>query len=250
MIAITSAAKITRRADSVAELGQRNAFSLERVSLQHSERRIYEPRTCCENILIHAENVNRGKLKRRSILSRRRLILEIFGVTLLTSAISWSIPLFAEGAAQPEPEYRLRLYHTHTNEGIDVVYRQGDHYLPSAVARLNSFLRDRRTGTFFQLDRRVFDLLHHLTVAVGRPEAQIDIICGYRTPWSNEFLRRTTSGVASNSLHMLGEAIDIRIPGVPTPELRDAALGLGRGGVGFYPESGFVHVDVGRVRHW
>jgi len=250
VIAITSAAKITRRADSVAELGQRKAFSLERVSLQHSERRIYEPRTCCENILIHAENVNRGKLKRRSILTRRRLVLEIFGVTLLTSAISWSIPLFAEGAAQPEPEYRLRLYHTHTNEGIDVVYRQGDHYLPSAVARLNSFLRDRRTGTVFQLDRRVFDLLHHLTVAVGRPEAQIDIICGYRTPWSNEFLRRTTSGVASNSLHMLGEAIDIRIPGVPTSELRDAALGLGRGGVGFYPESGFVHVDVGRVRHW
>ena len=138
-------------------------------------------------------------------MTRRRLVLEIFGVTLLTSAISWSVPLFAEGAAQPEPEYRLRLYHTHTNEGIDVVYRQGDHYLPSAVARLNSFLRDRRTGTVFQLDRRVFDLLHHLTVAVGRPEAQIDIICGYRTPWSNEFLRRTTSGVASNSLHMLGE---------------------------------------------
>jgi uncharacterized protein YcbK (DUF882 family) len=208
---------------------------------------IYEPRTCCENILIHAGNGNRGKLKRRSILSRRRLALEIFRVTLFTSAISWSVPLFAEGAAQPEPAYRLRLYHTHTNEGIDVVYRRGDDYIPSAVARLNSFLRARRTGTVFQLDRRIFDLLHDLTVAVGRPEAQIDIICGYRTPWSSEFLRRTTSGVASNSLHMLGEAIDIRIPGVPTSELRDAALGLGRGGVGFYPESGFVHVDVGRA---
>jgi uncharacterized protein YcbK (DUF882 family) len=105
-------------------------------------------------------------------------------------------------------------------------------------------------GTFFQLDRRILDLLHDLTVAVGRPENEIDIICGYRTRWSNEFLRRTTTGVASQSLHMLGEAIDIRIPGVTTSELRDAALGLGRGGVGYYPESGFVHVDVGRVRHW
>jgi uncharacterized protein YcbK (DUF882 family) len=218
--------------------------------LQYSERRIYEPRTCCEIILIHAGNGNRGKLKQRPILSCRRLVLEIFGVTLLTSAISWSVPLFAEGAAQPEPAYRLRLYHTHTNEWIDVVYRRGDRYIPSGIARLDVFLRDHRTGTIFQVDRRVFDLLHELTVAVGRPEAQIDIICGYRTPWSNEFLRRTTSGVASNSLHMLGEAIDIRIPGVPTSELREAALGLGRGGVGFYPESGFVHVDVGRVRHW
>jgi uncharacterized protein YcbK (DUF882 family) len=227
-----------------AELRQRKAFSIE----QYWSRRIYEPRTCCEILLIHAGIGNRGKLKRGSILTRRRLVLEIFGVSLLTSALSWSFPIFAEGAAQPE--YRLRLYHTHTNEGIDVVYRRGDHYIPSAIARLNSFLRDHRTGAVFQLDRRVFDLLHDLTVAVGRPEVQIDIICGYRTPWSNEFLRRTTSGVASNSLHMLGEAIDIRIPGVPTSEVRDAALGLGRGGVGFYPQSGFVHVDIGRVRHW
>ena len=93
-------------------------------------------------------------------------------------------------------------------------------------------------------------MLHDLTVAVGRPEAEIDIVCGYRTPWSNEFLRSTTFGVASHSLHMLGEAIDIRMPGVPTLELRDVAYVLQRGGVGYYPESGFVHVDIGRVRHW
>ena len=96
----------------------------------------------------------------------------------------------------------------------------------------------------------MFDLLHDLTVAVGHPGAEIDIICGYRTPWSNEFLRHTTSGVASHSLHMLGEAIDIRIPGVPTSELRNVALALHRGGVGYYPHSEFVHVDVGRVRRW
>ena len=159
-----------------------------------------------------------------------------------------SLCLAGEGAA--EPAYRLRLYHTHTNERIDVVYRRGDRYIPSAIVRLDRFLRDHRTGDVFQLDRRVFDMLHDLTVAVGRPEAEIDIVCGYRTPWSNEFLRSTTSGVASRSLHMLGEAIDIRMPGVPTLELRDVAFVLQRGGVGYYPESGFVHVDVGRVRRW
>ncbi len=151
---------------------------------------------------------------------------------------------------RPEREYRLRLYHTHTNERIDVVYRRGERYIPSAMVRLDDFLRDHRTSNVFHLDRRVFDLLHDLTVAVGQPETEIDIICGYRTPRSNEFLRRTTSGVASHSLHMLGEAIDIRVPGVSTSELRDVALALQRGGVGYYPESGFVHVDVGRVRRW
>ena len=181
---------------------------------------------------------------------KRKTALHAFGFLLLIAGISFPVSAAAETGIQPEPGYRLRLYHTHTNERIDVVYRRGDHYIPSAIARLNLFLRDHRTGTFFQLDQRVFDLLHDLTVAVGRPGTEIDIICGYRTPWSNEFLRRTTSGVASNSLHMLGEAIDIRIPGVPTSQLRDAALSLGRGGVGYYPESGFVHVDVGRIRHW
>jgi uncharacterized protein YcbK (DUF882 family) len=96
----------------------------------------------------------------------------------------------------------------------------------------------------------VFDLLHDLTAAAGRPEAEIDIVCGYRTPWSNNFLRTTTVGVAQYSLHMQGEAIDIRMPGVPTARLRDLALTLHRGGVGYYPESRFVHVDVGRVRRW
>jgi uncharacterized protein YcbK (DUF882 family) len=150
----------------------------------------------------------------------------------------------------PAAEYRLRMYHTHTQERIDIVYRNGDTYIPSAIDRLDHFLRDHRTGNVIELDRRVFDLLHDLTVAVGRPNAEINIVCGYRTPWSNGFLRRTTNGVASHSLHMAGEAVDIRIPGVPTAELRNVALSLHRGGVGFYPESAFVHVDVGRVRHW
>jgi len=156
----------------------------------------------------------------------------------------------AEYPAQSEPIYRLRLYHTHTNERIDIVYRVGDSYLPLAIDRLDHFLMDHRTGEVIQLDPRVFDLLHDLTVAVGQPGAEVDIICGYRTPWSNDFLRRTTQGVASHSLHVQGEAIDIRMPGVSISKLRDVALTLGRGGVGYYPESRFVHIDVGRVRRW
>jgi len=168
-------------------------------------------------------------------------------VVLAISGIS----AFATGSpVNPAPDYRLRLYHTHTNERIDIVYRRGDEYVSSAITRLDQFLRDHRTGDVTQLDERLFDLLHDLTFAVGKPNTEIDIVCGYRTPWSNEFLRRTTVGVAEHSLHTLGEAIDIRIPGVATAQLRDAALGLGRGGVGFYPESQFVHVDVGRVRRW
>ena len=148
------------------------------------------------------------------------------------------------------PEYRLRLYHTHTGERIDVVYRRGSAYIPEAIQSLDHFLRDHRTGAVTELNPGLFDLLHDLTHAIGRPDAEIDIICGYRTPWSNEFLRRTTVGVAQHSQHILGEAIDIRIPGTPTAELRDAALTLHRGGVGYYPVSQFVHVDLGRVRRW
>jgi len=177
----------------------------------------------------------------------------IAGALLSATILLFGICVFSRAAGdpiQPEQAYRLRLYHTHTDERIDVVYRVGDTYVPSAVDRLDHFLRDHRTGDVIQLDRRVFDLLHDLTAAAGRPGAEIDIVCGYRTPWSNDFLRRTTPGVAAHSLHMQGEAIDIRMPGVPTAKLRDAALTLHRGGVGFYPESRFVHVDVGRVRRW
>ncbi|HXZ79416.1 MAG TPA: DUF882 domain-containing protein [Terriglobales bacterium] len=147
-------------------------------------------------------------------------------------------------------EHRLILFHTHTGESLDIVYRRGDEYIPDALAQLNDFLRDHRTGDVHQYDPRVFDLLSDLTAAVGKPGAEIDIICGYRTPWSNEYLRTHGHGVAQHSLHMQAMAIDIRIPGVKTSELRDAALALHRGGVGYYAASDFVHVDVGRVRRW
>jgi uncharacterized protein YcbK (DUF882 family) len=149
-----------------------------------------------------------------------------------------------------EETHRLRLYHTHTGERIDLIYRRAAAYLPEALAQLDHFLRDSRTGDVNHYDPRVFDLLSDLIAAVGHPGAEIQVICGYRTPWSNEFLRTHTAGVARNSLHMQAEAIDIRLPDVSTADLRSGALALGRGGVGYYPSSNFIHVDVGRVRRW
>jgi uncharacterized protein YcbK (DUF882 family) len=149
-------------------------------------------------------------------------------------------------------EYRLRFYHIHTGERLDVVYRRGDHYIPEALAELDHYLRDHRTGDVRHFDPRLFDLLYDLTESLGDSGGEIDVICGYRTPRSNEFLRtrKAHTGVARHSLHMQAEAIDIRLPGIPISELRDAALRLHRGGVGYYRSSDFVHVDIGRVRQW
>ena len=156
-------------------------------------------------------------------------------------------------AALPSPrEYRLRFYHTHTNERLDIVYRRGETYLPEALAKLDHYLRDHRTGEVRHFDPHLFDLLHDLTASLNDSRGEIDVICGYRTPWSNEFLRTRSAhtGVARHSLHMQAEAIDIRLPGISTAAVRDAALRLHRGGVGYYRDSNFVHVDVGRVRRW
>ena len=157
-----------------------------------------------------------------------------------------------ESAIATPREYRLRFYHTHTSERIDVVYRRGETYLPDALDELDHYLRDHRTGDIHHFDPRLFDLLYDLTASVNDSGGEIDVICGYRTPWSNEFLRTrgAHTGVAVHSLHMQAEAIDIRLPGIPTSAVRDAALRLERGGVGYYRASNFVHVDVGRVRHW
>ena len=155
-----------------------------------------------------------------------------------------------ESASAATREYRLRFYHTHTGERLNIVYRRGDQYIPEALDELDHFLRDHRTGDVRHFDPHLFDLLHDLTASLGDSGGEIDVICGYRTPWSNEFLRTRSAhtGVAEHSLHMQAEAIDIRLRGIPTSELRDAALRLHRGGVGYYRSSDFVHVDVGRVR--
>jgi len=169
---------------------------------------------------------------------------------LLLSTLAFLIPPVTTASGILPREYRLRLYHTHTGEWLDIVYRRGDEYVPDAIAKLDYFLRDHRTGEVHHFDAKLYDILEELTVAVGRPGAEIDIVCGYRTPLSNEFLRSHGGGVAKSSLHIQAQAIDLRIPGVETRRLRDIALSLHRGGVGYYPRSDFIHVDTGRVRQW
>jgi uncharacterized protein YcbK (DUF882 family) len=172
----------------------------------------------------------------------------IASLILLTNPFS-SSAASANVSANAE-QYRLRMYHLHTGERIDVVYRIGDNYLPNAVGELNRFLRDHRTGDEKNYDVKEFDLLHELMAKLGHPDGEIDIVCGYRTPWSNNWLRQRGHGVALHSQHMEAKAIDIRIPGVSTARVRDTALAMQLGGVGYYAASDFVHVDVGRVRSW
>jgi uncharacterized protein YcbK (DUF882 family) len=187
------------------------------------------------------------KVGKRKMKSNSWLVACLVLVLLVSSLVR-----AVDNPGKSPLEYRLRLYHTHSHERLDVVYRQGDTYIPAALAQLDHFLRDHRTGDVHHYDPRLFDVLQELTASLGDSGAEINVICGYRSPWSNEFLRARSphSGVARHSLHMQAEAIDIRLPGIATSAVRQAALRLHAGGVGYYPMSNFVHVDVGRVRRW
>jgi uncharacterized protein YcbK (DUF882 family) len=181
--------------------------------------------------------------------------LRVAGATLFLIALIYTPAQSREVSShqsshQDSQEHLLRLYNTHTAERIDIIYRRGDEYLPDALAKLDNFLRDHRTGDVRHFDPRLYDILSDLTTSVGHPGGELDIVCGYRTSSTNESLREHTTGVAKNSLHIQAEAIDLRMPGIDTLKLRKAALALGRGGVGYYPHSDFIHVDVGRVRQW
>jgi uncharacterized protein YcbK (DUF882 family) len=174
---------------------------------------------------------------------RRRLLLKGLGLTAAMAA-----PALARAGVGPERE--LALDHTHTGEHIRLTYALGDSYLPEGLDRLNLFLRDHYSGDVGVIDPVLFDQLHRVRSLVGTSVAY-QVISGYRSPATNQRLRQTRGGgVASRSLHMDGRAIDIRLPGVPLKELRDAALSLKAGGVGYYPGEQFVHLDTGRVRRW
>ncbi|MGA8145523.1 MAG: DUF882 domain-containing protein [Candidatus Acidiferrales bacterium] len=173
-----------------------------------------------------------------------------FSASVLVMASLTVLASSATVRARTQQEHRLRLVHIHTGERLDIAYRRGETYLPDAIAKLDHLLRDFRTGDIHHFDPRLYDLLEDLTVAAGDPGVEIEIVCGYRTPWTNEYLRARTKGVAKNSLHIQAQAIDLRIPTIETQHLREVALSLHRGGVGYYPHSDFIHVDIGRVRQW
>jgi len=154
-------------------------------------------------------------------------------------------------AAIPRREGRsLAFYNTHTSERLKATYWEHGHYLPDALSEINHLLRDHRSGEVHVIDPSLLDLLDLLQ---GRLETHkpFHVISGYRSPATNSMLRKTGGGgVAKRSLHMQGMAIDIRMPGVRLADLRKAAVQARAGGVGYYPSSSFVHVDVGRVRYW
>lgn len=143
----------------------------------------------------------------------------------------------------------ISLVSTHTGEQLSIEYFSGGSYRDQALAALNRLLRDHRSGDVSPIDPQLFDVLHDAAVLADR-EPKFEVISGYRSPHTNAMLNARSNGVARRSLHMEGKAIDVRLAGYRTDRLRDLALSLQRGGVGFYAKSDFVHLDTGRVRTW
>lgn len=146
-------------------------------------------------------------------------------------------------------ERRLSFYHTHTRETLDITYTVNGEYTGSALTEINEFLSDFRTGDVEVVDPELLDLIHDVRESL-RSGGTFEVVSAYRSPKTNEMLRARSGGVARSSQHVLGKAIDVRLRGVETDRLRDAALELHRGGVGYYEQSNFVHIDTGRVRRW
>jgi len=142
----------------------------------------------------------------------------------------------------------LAFRHTHTDERLEVAYFENGSYLPQPLAAIEHLLRDFRTGEVHAIDVRLLDILHALNRRCGA--GCFEVISGFRSAATNAQLQASTEGVASNSLHLSGRAIDVRLSGCDTAQLRAAALATAQGGVGYYPQSDFVHLDTGRVRSW
>ena len=160
------------------------------------------------------------------------------------------LPAWARTGFTGPAERTLSLFNTHTGERLKkVVYWEQGIYLPDALQDINYVLRDHRTDEIHAIDPKTIDLMAAISRRIGanRP---FEIISGYRSPETNRLLRSLSRGVAKNSYHMQGKAVDLRLPGVPLKTLRKAALELRMGGVGYYPKSDFVHVDTGGVRTW
>jgi uncharacterized protein YcbK (DUF882 family) len=147
------------------------------------------------------------------------------------------------------PARALSFYNLHTGEGLEAVYWSNGRYQPDALAHINRILRDHRSGEIHTIDVNLLDLLHTLSQKL-ETRGPFHVISGYRSQSTNAMLRVQGCGVAAGSLHMEGKAIDIRHPEVDLAYLRRSAIDLCAGGVGYYPASDFVHVDVGRVRYW
>ncbi|HCF06087.1 MAG: hypothetical protein JG774_1163 [Desulfomicrobiaceae bacterium] len=185
------------------------------------------------------------------MLPSRRDFLRRISSVAAACAVAVVVPgVVHEALASPVPRKRvLLLENLHTGKRLEVAYAVNGRYTPEALKTLNQFLRDPRNGATTRMDPRLFDLLHLLWVRLGA-KTPYHVVSAYRSPSTNAQMRRKSRGVARNSYHMRGKAMDVYLPGVPLARLRDAALAARMGGVGFYPRDGFVHLDTGPVRHW
>ena len=182
----------------------------------------------------------------KTMLSRRGFLQT--GAAVLAAA---SLPgrSFASNSAASAPERKLGFYNTHTGERLNTAYWADGAYQPEGLREIYHLLRDHRSGDVSPIDARLLDLLYRLAASLDTKES-FHVISGYRSPATNVMLSKRSSGVAKHSLHMEGLAIDILVPGRNLADVRRAAIALNGGGVGYYPASDFVHVDVGRVRTW
>ena len=177
------------------------------------------------------------------MISRRNFLKAASGTAaMLATPVALATP------NQPA-ERILQLQNLHTGEKIKATYWADGQYIAEEMAAINRVLRDHRSNEAYQMDQRLFDLLHLLQEKVDK-QGSFHVISGYRSPKTNAMLNSKSNGVAKRSLHMQGRAIDIRLPGVELKHLRQAALNLKAGGVGYYPRSNFIHVDTGRTRFW
>jgi uncharacterized protein YcbK (DUF882 family) len=183
-----------------------------------------------------------------SVLDRRSFIKTTVATALSVTVLS-KVAVAEPSALSTLSERSLSFYNLHTSESLKTVYWQRGEYLASSLADINRVLRDHRTGETHEMAPRLLDLLCELRIKLGTIEP-LHIISGYRSPATNALLHAQSEGVAPHSLHMEGMATDIRIPGRDLAVLRKTALSMRVGGVGYYPSSNFVHVDVGRVRSW
>jgi uncharacterized protein YcbK (DUF882 family) len=156
---------------------------------------------------------------------------------------------YAAAASALYQQRQLTLYNIHSDEYLKTVYWKDGKYLPDALAEINYILRDRNTGKIKAIALDLLDLLSAMQQTIGSPKP-LHVVSGYRTPRSNAYLKKTTKGVARNSLHMYGKAVDVRLPGGSLDGVRRIATTMRKGGVGYYPSSNFIHVDVGTVRYW
>lgn len=159
------------------------------------------------------------------------------------------LPVRAMASDLVVPDRSISLVNTHTGEELSTEFFRAGSYADESLTALNHLLRDYRTGDVAPIDPRLFDLLHDMARLADR-EPRFEVISGYRSPATNAMLSAQSGGVAKGSLHMQGQAIDIRLVGYRTDRLRDLALSMNSGGVGYYRKSDFIHVDTGRVRTW